>query len=175
MSEKNSNGENRGSGQKAQTASDLKGILAQLEGLLDEYMVRKAPFTLPQEVKEFLVKVSPYLIIVFAAMALPLILAALGLTAILSPFAMMGGHGYGFAWGYGAIVGLAVAVLTVIIEIMAVPGLFKRTQGSWKLLFYASIVSFIGNILSLSGIISGLIGAIIGWYILFQVKELYKN
>ena len=175
MSENNFNEENRGSGQKSQATSDLKGILLQLEGILDEYMVQKAPFALPQEVKEFLAKVSPYLIIVFAVMALPVILAALGLTAILSPFAMMGGYSYGFAWGYGTIVGLAVSIVTVIMEIMAVPGLFQRTQGAWRLLFYASIVSLIGSILSVSGIISGIIGAIIGWYILFQVKELYQN
>ena len=59
--------------------------------------------------------------------------------------------------------------------IVAVPGLFKRTKGAWTLLFYASIISLIGSIISLSGIVSGLIGAIIGWYILFQVKELYRN
>jgi hypothetical protein len=158
-----------------QEKSDVKGVLSQLEAILDEYMVTKAPFALPQEVKEFLVNVSPYLIIIFVVMALPIIFAALGLTAILTPFAMMGGYRYGFDWGFGAIIGLAISVISIIIEIMAVPGLFKRTKGAWRLLFYASIVSLIGSILSVSGIISGLIGTIIGWYLLFQVKELYKN
>ncbi len=163
------------SGQKAQAKSGVTGILSQLEAILDEYMVQKAPFALPHEVKEFIANVSPYLIIILAIMALPIIFAALGLTAILSPFAMMGGYGYGFSWGFGAIIGLAVSVITVIMEVMAVPGLFKRTAGAWRLLFYASIVSLIGTIVSFSGIIGGLIGAVIGWYILFQVKELYKN
>jgi hypothetical protein len=153
----------------------VKGVLSQLEAILDEYMVTKAPFALPQEVKEFLVNVSPYLIIIFVVMALPIIFAALGLTAILTPFAMMGGYRYGFDWGFGAIIGLVISVISIIIEIMAVPGLFKRTKGAWRLLFYASIVSLIGSILSVSGIISGIIGTIIGWYLLFQVKELYKN
>lgn len=158
-----------------QEKSDVKGVLSQLEAILDEYMVTKAPFALPQEVKEFLVNVSPYLIIIFVVMALPIIFAALGLTAILTPFAMMGGYRYGFDWGFGAIIGLVISVISIIIEIMAVPGLFKRTKGAWRLLFYASIVSLIGSILSVSGIISGIIGTIIGWYLLFQVKELYKN
>jgi hypothetical protein len=175
MSENTLHEENKGSEQKAQAKSDVKGIVSQLEALLDEYMVNKAPFALPQEVKEFIVKVSPYLIIVFAVMALPLILAALGLTAILSPFAMMGGYRYGFEWGYAATIGLTISVITVIIEIIAVPGLFKRTKAAWTLLFYASIVSLFGTILSFSGLFGGIIGAIIGWYILFQVKELYKN
>ena len=177
MLENTPHDENKGSGQKAQAKSDVTGVLSQLEGILDEYLVNKAPFALPPEVKEFIVKVSPYLVIVFAVMALPLILAALGLTAILSPFAMLGGYGYGygFSWGFVAIIGLASSVITVILEVIAVPGLFKRTKGAWRLLFYASIVSLIGTILSLSGIFSGIIGAIIGWYILFQVKELYQN
>ncbi|MEI8343587.1 MAG: hypothetical protein WCF93_01400 [Candidatus Moraniibacteriota bacterium] len=169
--------EKKDSHHKAQGGSDVKGLLSQLETMLDEYMVKKAPFTLPKDAKEFIVKVSPYLIIVFAIMALPLIFAALGLTAVLSPFAMMGGYGYGlgFGWGFGAIIALAVSIITVLIEVIALPGLFKRTKGSWRLLFYASVVSLIGGILSISGIVGAIVGAIIGWYILFQVKELYKN
>jgi hypothetical protein len=171
MSENTPHEENKGSEQK----SDVKGILSQLEAILDEYMVNKAPFTLPTEVKEFIVKVSPYLVIIFAVMALPIIFAALGLTAFLSPFAMMGGYRYGFGWGFFATVGLVFSVITFIIEIIAVPGLFKRTKSAWTLLFYASIVSLIGTLLSFNGLVGGIIGAIIGWYILFQVKELYKN
>jgi hypothetical protein len=149
----------------------MKGGLDQLEAILDEYMVKKAPFALPKEAKEFIVKISPYLIIIFAIMALPLIFAALGLTAILTPFAMMGGYG----WGFSAMISMIVAIVTLVMEVMAVPGLFKRTKGAWKLVFYASIVSLIGGILSVTGIISAIIGAIIGWYFLFQVKDMYKN
>lgn len=154
--------------------ADVKGLVGQLESMLDEYMVKKAPFTLPLEVKEFIVKISPYLVIIMAVFALPLILGALGLTAILSPFAMMGG-GWGFGWGFGAIVSLVVSVVTILMEVFAVPGLFKRTHASWRLLFYVSIVSLIGSILSVTGIVGGIIGAIISWYILFQVKDMYKN
>lgn len=152
---------------------DIKGVIAQLEAFLDEYMVKKAPFALPMGAKEFIVKVSPYLIIIFAILALPLIFAAIGLSTAFAPFAMMGG--YGFGWGFGAIISLAVSVIVLVMEVMAVPGLFKRTKGAWRLVFYASIVSLIGSILSINGIVGGVIGAIIGWYILFQVKEMYKN
>lgn len=155
--------------------SDLKGGINQLEALLDEYMVKKAPFALPKGVKEFIATVSPYLIIIFTIMALPLILAAMGLSAFLTPFAMMGGFGLGFGWGFGAIVSLVIAVVTIVMELMAVPGLFKRTKKSWRLLFYVSIISLIGSIISIHGIVSGIIGAIIGWYILFQMKDMYKN
>lgn len=155
--------------------SDLKGIIAQLEALLDEYVIKKAPFALPMGVKEFLATVAPYLIIIAAVFALPLIFAAIGLSAVLTPFAMMGGWGVGRGWGLGSIVSLVVAAVVLVMEVMAVPGLFKRTRSAWRLLFYVSIVSLIGSILSINGIIGGIIGAVIGWYILFQMKDMYKN
>ena len=151
--------------------SDVKSIIAQLEAILDEYMIKKAPFVLPIGLKEFIVKVSPYLVIIFAILALPLILTAIGISTALAPFAMMGAYG----WGFGAIITLAATVIVLVMEVMAVPGLFKRTKNGWRMLFYASIVSLIGSILSISGIVSGVIGAIIGWYILFQIKDMYKN
>lgn len=151
--------------------SDIKGLVSQLEAFLDEYMIKKAPFALPLGVKEFIATVSPYLIIIFAVMALPLILAGLGLSAIVAPFALLGGS----VWGFHAIISLIVSVIVLIMELKAVPGLFKRTKASWRMVFYASIVSLVGSILTISGILGGVIGAIIGWYILFQVKELYKN
>ena len=153
--------------------SSLGGVLAQLEAFLDEYMVKKAPFAIPKGGKEFIVSFSPYLIIIFALFFLPVIFAALGLSAALAPFAMMGGYGYG--WGLHTMIALLVSIIVFVMEVMAVPGLFKRTKGAWKLLFYASVVSLIGNILSINGLVGGIIGAIIGWYILFQVKDMYKN
>ncbi len=169
--------EKKDSQHKAQGSSDIKSLLSQLEALLDEYMVKKAPFTLPKDAKEFIAKVSPYLIIIFAIMALSFIFFTLGLSAFVAPFAMMGGYGYGLglSWSFGTIIALVVSIISVVIELMAVPGLFKRTKSSWRLLFYASIVSLIGGILSINGLVGAIIGAIIGWYILFQVKELYKK
>ena len=162
------------------SGSNQKGIkssIDQFAAFLNEYMVKKAPFALPAGAKEFIVKVAPYLVIISAVLCIPIILAAIGLSAFLTPFAMMGGYGYmyGGGWGISVIISLAVAVISLILEIIAVPGLFKRTKKSWRLVFYASIVSFVGGILSISGIASAIIGAIIGWYILFQVRELYKH
>ena len=158
--------------------TEVKGLVNQLEALLDGYMVKKAPFALPIGLKEFIVKVSPYLVIIFAILTLPIIFAAIGLSAFLAPFAMMGsvmgGYGYGWGFGLGAIISLIAAVIVLIVEVMAVPGLFKRTKGAWRLVFYATIISLIGSILSFN-IVGGIIGAIISWYILFQVKDMYIN
>jgi hypothetical protein len=152
--------------------AETKNILSQLETMLDEYMVTKAPFALPLGLKEFIVTVSPYLIIVAAVFALPLIFLALGLSTALAPFAMMGGYGYN--WGFAGIITLAITVAALVMEVMAVPGLFKRTRGAWRLLFYVSVINLVGSLLAMN-IVGGIISAIIGWYILFQLKDMYKN
>jgi MFS family permease len=155
---------------KQDVSSDLKGMLARLESALDEYMVRKAPFALPAGVKEFIVNVSPYIVLVMAVVAIPVILAALGIMTILAPLAAMGGVHVGAT---GILSGL-VSIVALAIELMAVPKLFARAKRGWELVFYASVLSLIGNLISFD-IVGGIIGAIIGWYFLFQVKELYKN
>lgn len=160
-------GQNAGA---SSTKTDIKGLIGQLEALLDEYMVKKAPFAIPMGGKEVIVKVAPYLIIVFAILGIPAILAGLGLSAMLTPLVMLGGS----AWGINTMISLVVSAIALVMEVVAVPGLFKRTNGGWRLVFYASIVSVIGNILSLN-LVGGVIGALISWYILFQVKDMYKN
>lgn len=155
-------------------ANDMKGMLHQLEATLDEYMITKAPFHIPANGKELIVKIAPYLVIIGIILFIPALLALLGIGALLSPFAMMGGYGMMGGWGFGVTLSLVTGVAVFVLEAMAISGLFKRTRSSWNLLFYASIVSLIGNILSFN-VVGGVLGAIIGWYILFQVKELYKN
>lgn len=156
------------------SASSSKGAFAQFEEMLDDYMVKKAPFHIPANGKEFIVKISPYLVIIGAAMFLPVLFGALGLTAVLSPYAMMGGYMMGGYWGWYAKVALVTGLAVFALEVMAVPGLFRRTRSSWRLVYYATFVSLAGSVLS-GSVVGGIIGAIIGWYILFQVKELYKN
>lgn len=150
--------------------SQAKGLVGQLEALLDEYMVKKAPFAIPQGGREFIVTVSPYLVIVMAILAVPALLAALGMSTVLAPVAMMGGS----TWGASVILSLVFSAAAVVVEVMAVPGLFKRTRAGWRLVFYATIISAVGSLVTFN-IIGGIIGAIIGWYILFQVKSLYVN
>ncbi len=150
---------------------DVKNALAKLEVTLDQYMVKKAP-ALPIGFKQFLVKFVPYVVVVSAVFAIPSILAMLGLSAILTPFAMLGGSTYGVGARIFS-VGLTLLVSTAI-QLYALPGLFKLTKASWKLGFYATLVSVLGDIVSLN-IVYGVFAVLISWYFLFQVKELYKN
>jgi hypothetical protein len=143
--------------------------IGQFEDILDGFFGEKLP-ALPMEVKEFLVKFGPWLIVVSVILMLPAIFAALGLGAIAVPFAYLGGIRSGFNFSLGLIFALVIFVL----NIMALPGLFGRKMSAWRLLFYSSLVMAVENLLSMN--LSGLVvGSVIGWYVLFQIKGLYNK
>ena len=147
---------------------DFKASLRKLEDTLEVYLVDKAPFQLPEAAKEFLVKYGPWIIVLALVMSLPMVLAALGLGAFLAPFSMLAGVGFGVL-GFTMIFTLAMLIL----EVIALPGLFKRQLGSWRLMFYASLLGGVQSVLSfnLGGLV---IGTGLSLYILFQIKSLYK-
>ena len=136
-----------------------------LEGFLDFYLVKKAPFQIPDNGREMIVKFGPWISVVLLILTLPLLLFALGIGTILIPFG-----GLGYATGFG------VLTIFVIVEvgllIAALPGLFNRKMSGWRLLFYSQLVSIVYNVLS-GNIVGGLLFGLIALYILFQVRSLY--
>jgi hypothetical protein len=137
-----------------------------LIGFLDFYLVKKAPFQIPDGGRELIVKFGPWITVVLLILTLPLLLVALGIGTVLIPF---GGPGY--ATGFG----LATLVLLVEIGLMvaALPGLFARKMSGWTLLFYSHLASILVSLLS-GSIVGGLLFGLIGLYILFQVRPLYR-
>jgi hypothetical protein len=56
---------------------------------------------------------------------------------------------------------------------MAIPGLFARKATGWRFMYWAQLVGVVSNLASLN-IMGAIIGAIIGFYFLFQIKSHYK-
>lgn len=146
-----------------------KNILVQIEEKLDLYFGKKAP-VMPENIKELIVKYSPYIAIVVLVFSLPALLFAFGLTSVAMPFAYMNGVRSGFSFSITSLITLAALVFQVI----AIPGLLKRTKQSWKYMFYASLISLLSSLLNLD-LGSLIIGGAISFYILFQIKSYYKN
>lgn len=67
---------------------------ADLEKYGDEYLINKAPFQIPDSVREFLVRFGPYAMIVFMILGLLAYLSLYSSYATVSEYAMMYG-GYG--------------------------------------------------------------------------------
>ena len=144
---------------------EFYSAIPQLEKLGNEYLVDKAPFTIPENIREFFVKYGPYITVVIMILALPVILAALGLGAVFLPFA-----------GYAAPtlgLGLLFTIASLVLQGLALPGLFAQKKQGWTFVFYANIVSFVSSLI-IGDIVGALLGTLIGMFILFQIKSHYK-
>jgi hypothetical protein len=140
-----------------------------LIGFLDFYLVKKAPFQIPDAGRELIVRFGPWITVVLLILLLPILLFALGLGAFLIPFSGAAGVGYAASFGLMTI----FVVVEVGLMIAALPGLFARKMSGWTLLFYSQLVGIVHSLLT-GNIIGGLLTALIGLYILFQVRPLYR-
>ena len=154
--------------------ADFKGALNNLEEILEEYLVKKAPFQLPKNVKEIIVKFAPYLAILGVVMGIPGVLALLGAGTILAPLGFVGGMMTGRPFlGMGYLVSIIFLGAMVVLEALAIPGLFSKSKKAWTFIYWSALVGVVQNIISFN--IGGLvIGGLISMYFLFQVKEYYK-
>ena len=145
--------------------------LAQLETTLELYFVKKAP-ALPTNIKEIIVKIAPYLTIISLVLTIPAILVLFGLGSVATMLAPMGGvqtvTGLPTMW-----LGIVLLIPVVILEAMAIPGLFARKATGWRFMYWAQLVGVVSNLASLN-IMGAIIGALIGFYFLFQIKSHYK-
>ncbi len=94
---------------------------------------------------------------------------AFGLGALVAPFVVMGGVQAAAGFGLGMVFSIAMLVL----EAIAIPGLFKRKLSAWKLMFYASLLGGVQALITfnLGGLV---IGTGLSLYVLFQIKSYYK-
>jgi|SRR3989344_6231808 len=149
-------------------ATSFKSYLTQLEELLTDYLVKKAP-AIPNNIKEAIVQFAPWVVLVIFIITLPIVFAVFGLGAVFAPLSFLGG----LRVGTNYLLTIALSAVQLVLEAMALPGLFKKTKAAWNLVFYATLVGAVQNVatFNLGGL---LIGTLLSLYILFQVREYYK-
>lgn len=155
--------------QTAPNSEPGKKFLVQVEEFFDTYLNKKAPFHLPHNAKETLVKVSPWISLVLALIGLQAVLVLFRFNMFVSQYAWIA-HTY---FGPGYYISIALSAVTVVMYVMAFSGLQKRTINGWRLLFYAALVAFVSGVISMN-LVGAVIGIIINMYLLFQIKEMYK-
>lgn len=124
----------------------------------------KAP-ALPANVREGLVKVAPWLALIFGILGLLSGIGALGFT----PLAMVGGVHTGALF-------VVSGVLTIIASfwlLMAYPKLAKRQERGWMMLFWVEVLDLL-SMLVVFNLVGFIIGGLIGFYLLYQIKSYYK-
>ncbi len=136
-----------------------------------ENFFKKAP-ALPTNWREFLVRITPWLAIIFGVLGVLGGLAAVGLLTMFSPLAALSGTSGVNSYGSGVIaawIWLASSVLMIV----AYPGLKARKLSGWNWLFWSEVLSVVGSVVA-GSLVNAVLGALIGFYIIFQIKSYYK-
>ena len=124
---------------------------------------------MPKNGREVLVKIAPVISLIFGNLGILVGISGLGILTVFSPFAFLGGYG---GYGTGFVVALIYLVGSALL-LMSYPGLKAHKYKGWKLLFWSEVVSLIGGLVSMA-IISAIIGALIGFYLIYQIRSYYK-
>jgi hypothetical protein len=154
----------------AKSSVNSSDYLKTLEVEIEKLALHKKVPSLPDNVKEIIVKLTPWLILLSMIMFVPIILTALGISTLMLPLSYLGG----IRLGISHTLGLIFALIYLILEGLALPGLFKRQQKAWRLLFYLSLLTVLKNLLNFD-LGSLIIGGAISFYFLFQVKSKYTK
>jgi hypothetical protein len=140
----------------------------------DEYFGKRAP-ALPANVKEWIVQYSGWIAVIVVVLSIPMVTLVLGLDAHYISFGNWSSaysYGYGLGFYYWP---LTIGIVThFVLMAMAIRGLFARKMSAWQLVFFAQAAHALGLILS-GAFVNGLLGALISFYILFQIRPLYKS
>lgn len=150
--------------------SSITDSLKMLETEIEKLAMHKSVPGLPENIKELIVNLSPWFAVISMLMLAPLILAAFGISAIALPFSYLGGLNMGF----GYTLSLVFSFGMIILELMAIPGLFKRKESAWRLMFYSTLLSLIQQLFRLN-VVGLIISGLISFYFLFQVKSKYTK
>jgi len=143
----------------------MNQYLKELDAIFEDLFLKKAP-PLSKNAKEWVVKIAPWLALVFGLMVLSGLLTVSGFGIITAPLWIFSRHSTFYL--ISTIIGIAQAVL----ELIAVPHLFKRTKRGWELLYWSNLLGVLSGIIHIS--VFSLIFVAVSLYFLYQVREYYK-
>lgn len=124
---------------------------------------------LPKDARELLVTITPWAALIFGVLGVLGGIGGLGVFSAFSPLVMAGGGAA--ALGSGIISAVLLLVSSVLL-LAAFSGTKARKLQGWKFLFWSEVVSVVAAVLSIS--ILGVLFALIGLYLIFQIKSYYK-
>ncbi len=138
----------------------------QIDTTLEDFFKKMPP--LPPNAVDAIFKITPWLALIFGILGVIGALSAFGILTALSPFAMMAGA---HNWGLGIFAAVGWLVSSVLM-LIAYPGLKAGKMNGWNMLFWSEAVNVVASVIGIS--ISSIIGAAIGFYLIYQIKPKYK-
>jgi len=125
---------------------------------------------LPKNWRDTLARIAPILSLIFGILGILVAVSGLGVLTALSPFAVVGGAVPAYGTG---IIATIIYLVGSILLLASYPGLKARKYKGWTFLFWSEVANLVGGLVSLA-FISAIIGALIGFYLIFQIRSYYK-
>lgn len=141
-----------------------------MSGLIDTVgeWFNKLP-VLPKGGRDVIVKITPWLALIFGILGVLGGISALGILTVFSPLSVVGGGVQAVGTGIlSALLGLVSSALLLV----AFPGTRKNKLSGWNFLFYSETVSLLSSVLAIS--LFGILFSLVGFYLIFQIKSYYK-
>ena len=128
--------------------------------------------SLPTNARDVIVKVTPILAVIFGILGILGEVSALSAMTASGLFMIPRGiYGMGYL-GYNYL-SMILWLIGDILLLSAYWGTKQRKISGWNKLFWSEVLYFLGSIFSFE-LIPGLIGVVIAFYFLFQIKSYYK-
>ncbi len=123
----------------------------------------------PENIKDILVQIAPYLAGLIVVLGGLSILSIFGMGSALNA---LGANAYGSTWTmWLSIISLGASAF---LSFMAFKPLQNKEKKGWNYMYYISLIGFVTNVISLN-LFGALIGGLISFWILFQLKSRYTN
>jgi len=185
-----SSAEARANGAAEALSARFSGPLAPLEKSLDNVLGEKAPYKIPKNGREMLVKLAPWLSLAGGVFGL---ISAVGLWRAAHTVNQWVDYANKLSASFGAPtqqvaklgvsfwLSMVMLVVFSLLSLLAFPGLKAKKKTGWNLMFFSSLASVAYGVVSIfydgagfSSFIGTAIGTVIGLYLLFQIRSYYK-
>jgi hypothetical protein len=131
-----------------------------IEQAVEQVLGPNGKLVLPERHQLSFVRFLPWIALAFLPIHFIGLLVLLGVTAVATVF------------GSGSIMSALLSAAVLVLDVIALPGLFKRTRRGWEFFTYAATLGAISNLLGLS--LFGLLMSAAVLWLAFQVKYQYR-
>ncbi len=159
------------------TSVRVKAALDGLEKKLERYFITKAPYKLPERAKDWIVKLTPWLALFMVIILIPVTLLALWFRTALGLLTV----GAAVVGGFRYYIGLILMLAMLLLLAAGIPALFKYERRGWRYLLYATfvnalsvVVDWVAHPAAVLSLIWGAFWAVIGVYLIFQIRDRYQ-
>lgn len=119
--------------------------------------------------KETIVKITPWIALIFGILGILASLAGFGILTAFSPFMMLGG---GMSYAGASIIQAILGLIGSVLLLLAFPNTKARKIKGWNMLFYSETVNVLSAIIAVN--LTGIVFSLLAFYLLFQIKGYYK-